>query len=78
MIGNSGRAPTAKIRALGVQNKRRLDADPIALVPMINSTKVMVASSAWVDVNGRTQQNLDVRPGRGRPTFQRSSNALAL
>jgi hypothetical protein len=25
---------------------------------MIDSTKVTVASSAWVDVNGRAQQNL--------------------
>jgi hypothetical protein len=61
-----------------VQNKLRYDAiEPIALVPMIDSTKVTAASSAWVDVNWRAQQNLDKRPGRRRPTFHRSRVALA-
>jgi hypothetical protein len=39
-----------------VQNKRRHEAiEPIALVAMIDSTKVTLASSAWVDVNGMAQ-----------------------
>jgi hypothetical protein len=43
---------------------------------MIDSTKVTVSSSAWVDVNWRAQQNLDKRSGRRRPTFHRPRASL--
>jgi hypothetical protein len=55
-----------------VQNKLRHDAiEPIALVPMIASTTVTVAASAWVDVNRMAQQNqpgLSLSRGRDQPS----------